>query len=84
MEAIEAKTFNWLQRAHFASTSLVPVSGGTVNFAFLVHLKEALEDGIECVFVKHSEEFVRHTPSFRVSLSRVVSHQRTQHLIKDY
>lgn len=75
LKAIEEETFNWLQSTRFASTEIIPVPGGSVNFTFMVRLKEDLEDGTQIVFIKHGEDFVRHTPSFKVSLSRVVSLQ---------
>lgn len=69
---IQSKTETWLQGTRYASKSITPLSGGTVNFTFLVDLSEPLEDGTEQVVVKHGEPFVGHTPSYKVSLARIV------------
>lgn len=72
LDDIQSKTETWLQGTRYASKSITPLSGGTVNFTFLVNLKEPLDNGTEKVVVKHSETFVRHTPSYKVSLTRIV------------
>ena len=72
LDAIQSKTETWLQGTRYASKSITPLSGGTVNFTFLVALREPLEDGTDQVVVKHGEDFVRHTPSYKVSLARIV------------
>ncbi|KAH7378106.1 kinase-like domain-containing protein [Cadophora sp. MPI-SDFR-AT-0126] len=73
LDDIQRKTETWLQGTRYAPRSIIPLSGGTVNFTFLVHLEEALQDGTDIVVVKHSEDFVRHTPSYKVSLARTDS-----------
>jgi hypothetical protein len=81
VDAIQASTVAWLQTTsdgRFAASTLTPISGGTVNFSYRAHLESPLRDGTEEVFVKHSEEFVRHTPSFKVNLQRVVGPARLQ------
>ncbi|PVH75762.1 hypothetical protein DL98DRAFT_551515 [Cadophora sp. DSE1049] len=76
LEDIQSKTEAWLQNTRYASKSITPLAGGTVNFTFLVHLKDSLKDGTDKVVVKHSEDFVRHTPSYKVSLARTVAEQQ--------
>ncbi|KAG4418362.1 hypothetical protein IFR04_008504 [Cadophora malorum] len=76
LDVIQSKTETWLQGTRYASKSITPLFGGTVNFTFLVDLKEPLDNGTEKVVVKHSETFVRHTPSYKVSLTRIVAEQQ--------
>jgi len=73
LEIVQSRTLRWLERTEFAPTYFNPLPGGTVNFTYLAHLKEALEDGTKDVVVKHSEDFVRHTPSFKVSITRILA-----------
>lgn len=77
-EVMLSRTLSWLKSTRYVTTSLVPLPGGEVNFTFLAHLQDAPKDGTKEVVVKHSEDFVRHVPEFKVSLLRVVRTRNEQ------
>ncbi|KAI1267329.1 kinase-like domain-containing protein [Xylariaceae sp. FL1019] len=69
-EVIKSRVLQTLEKSQYAATSLVPLSGGTANFTYHAILKAPLQDGTKDVLVKHGEEFVANSASFKLALSR--------------
>ena len=61
-----------LDTTPFACSSLIPLSGGTVNYIYCGQLIRPLADGTQKVLVKHGEDFAALQPSFKLPTSRCV------------
>lgn len=71
-EEITSRVLESLKGTPYEASSLDVLSGGTANFIYRATLSQPLEDGTEEVVVKHSEDYVANTPSFKLTLSRCV------------
>ncbi|KAI2639595.1 kinase-like domain-containing protein [Hypomontagnella submonticulosa] len=69
-EEITSRVLESLKGTPYEASSLDVLSGGTANFIYRATLSQPLEDGTEEVVVKHSEDYVANTPSFKLTLSR--------------
>ncbi|KAI0166644.1 kinase-like domain-containing protein [Xylariaceae sp. FL1272] len=69
-QKISSRVLQTLEHSQYAATALVPLTGGTANFTYHANLKTPLQDGTKDVLVKHSEEFIANTPSFKLAISR--------------
>jgi hypothetical protein len=71
-DEIKSEIFQWLKGTRYASTSLVPLSGGSANFIYRAGLSTPLEDGTTDVLVKHGEGYMAVAPANRISTDRCV------------
>ncbi|KAI1412863.1 kinase-like domain-containing protein [Hypoxylon sp. FL1857] len=69
-EEITAKVLQNLKGTPYEASSLEVLSGGTANFIYRATLLQPLQDGTKQVVIKHSEDYVANTPSFKLTLSR--------------
>ncbi|KAI0881882.1 kinase-like domain-containing protein [Annulohypoxylon maeteangense] len=69
-EEITSSVLETLKGTPYEAYSLEVLSGGTVNFIYRVTLSNPLEDGTQNVLVKHSEDYVANSSSFKLTLSR--------------
>ncbi|KAH9892926.1 kinase-like domain-containing protein [Xylariomycetidae sp. FL2044] len=67
---ITAKVLQDLQDTPYAASSLSVLSGGHTNFIYRATLLKPLDDGAREVAIKHSEDYVASSPSFRLTLQR--------------
>ncbi|KAI1374637.1 kinase-like domain-containing protein [Hypoxylon crocopeplum] len=69
-EEITFEVLENLKGTPFEASSLDVLSGGTANFIYRANLLQPLEDGTKEVLIKHSEDYVANSPSFKLTLSR--------------
>ncbi|KAI1212263.1 kinase-like domain-containing protein [Annulohypoxylon truncatum] len=69
-EEITSSVLETLKGTPYEASSLEVLSGGTANFIYRVTLSRPLEDGTQNVLVKHSEDYVANSPTFKLTLSR--------------
>ncbi|KAI0526377.1 kinase-like domain-containing protein [Xylaria bambusicola] len=69
-EEIKSKVLANLEQTLFAAASLHALSGGTANFLYHATLKKSLPDGTIDVLVKHSEDYIANSPTFKLTLFR--------------
>lgn len=70
---IDIKVKKSLEGTRFESSSLTPLSGGSVNWTYHATLAEPLEDGVTEVMVKHGETHMMTKPEVALTLIRCVS-----------
>lgn len=71
-EEIASAVLETLKGTPYEASSLEVLSGGTANFIYRVTLSQPLEDGTQNVLLKHSEDYIANSPSFKLTLSRCV------------
>lgn len=76
-EEITSKLMRELAPTSFACTSLVPLSGGTVNFLFKGRLLKPFEDGTTEVVIKHGEGYSASFTGLGLSTDRCVRNVQT-------
>ncbi|OTA81773.1 hypothetical protein M434DRAFT_401239 [Hypoxylon sp. CO27-5] len=69
-EEITSKVLENLKGTPYEASSLEALSGGTANFIYRATLLKPLQDGTKEVLIKHSEDYVANTPSFKLTLFR--------------
>ncbi|KAI1448303.1 kinase-like domain-containing protein [Annulohypoxylon stygium] len=69
-EEIASAVLETLKGTPYEASSLEVLSGGTANFIYRVTLSQPLEDGTQNVLLKHSEDYIANSPSFKLTLSR--------------
>lgn len=67
----EAGVEGYLSNTAFACTKAEALSGGTANFVFRIHLREARE-GIETLVLKHGQLYIKSLPSIAFDIQRQV------------
>jgi hypothetical protein len=71
-DEVKSRVFEWLKGTRYESTSLEPLSGGSMNFIYKAHLSEPLEDGTTDVLVKHGEDYSAANSANKVTIDRCV------------
>ncbi|KAI0901885.1 kinase-like domain-containing protein [Annulohypoxylon nitens] len=69
-EEITSAVLKTLKGTPYEASSLEVLSGGTANFIYRATLAQPLEDGTQNVLLKHSEDYIANSPSFKLTLSR--------------
>ncbi|XP_006454280.1 hypothetical protein AGABI2DRAFT_197185 [Agaricus bisporus var. bisporus H97] len=65
----EAGVEGYLSNTAFACTKAEALSGGTANFVFRIHLREA-RDGKETLVLKHGQLYIKSLPSIAFDIQR--------------
>ena len=63
---------DYLSKTPFASTKVVPLSGGNTNYVYRLYLKNPYE-GRDSLVMKHGRPYARDTLSLALALERQVS-----------
>lgn len=70
LSEIDAKVKKSLEHTAFECSSLKPLSGGSVNWAYLLTLSKPLDNGAAEVMVKHGETHMMSKPEVALTLVR--------------
>ncbi|TDL21319.1 hypothetical protein BD410DRAFT_299299 [Rickenella mellea] len=74
---------NYLQATSFASTSVVPLSGGNANFTFRLHLCAPYERRMTVV-LKHAKSYAAFSKSFKFAVERQDYETEALKRVKDF
>ncbi|KAK5631913.1 hypothetical protein RRF57_007627 [Xylaria bambusicola] len=83
-EEIKSKVLTNLEQTPFAAASLRALSGGTANFIYHATLQRPLTDGTTDVVVKHSEDYVANSPTFKLTLLRCRIEEECLRALSDF